>query len=81
MQSSPQKRIKNLLMKYKVLCNEQILAKLEKHGFNDSCIYICQILKNVKKSIKITINEVGHFLCIACDYTYKITSSVFQLLQ
>ena len=53
------KRIKNLLMKYKVLCNEQILAKLEKHGFNDSCIYICQILKNVKKSIKITINEVG----------------------
>ena len=46
-------------MKYKVLCNEQILAKLEKHGFNDSCIYICQILKNVKKSIKITINEVG----------------------
>ena len=30
---------------------------------------------------RITINEVGHFLCIACDYAYKITSSVFQLLQ
>ena len=53
------KRIKQLLIDYKVLCNNEMFKKLEKSRLNDSCIYICQYLGKVKDGVKITIDEVS----------------------
>ena len=52
------RRIKKLLIDYKVLCNEKIFQKLQKNTINDCCIYICQIQGKVKEGVEITIQEV-----------------------
>ena len=52
------KRIKKLLMDYKVLCNEKIFKKLKANKINESCIYICQFQGKVKEGVEITIKEV-----------------------
>ena len=52
------KRIKELLVEYKILCNEHILDKLLKNSINDCCIYICQILGRVKDGVELTVKEV-----------------------
>ena len=65
------RRIKKLLMEYDILCNDDnIFKKLEKNGFYDSCIYICQRKNDVKKSIQITIKEV--------DQKYKNIITVLE---
>ena len=53
------KRIKELLVEYKILCNEKILDKLLKNSVNDCCIYICQILGRVKDGVELTVKEVN----------------------
>ena len=52
------KRIKDLLTEYKVLCNEDILAKLLANRINDCCIYIYQYLGMVKDGVELTLKEV-----------------------
>ena len=52
------RRIKKLLIKFKVLCNDKIFKKLEKNRIYDSCIYICQQKGKVKEAIALTIKEV-----------------------
>ena len=52
------KRINNLLMNYKVLCNEKMFKKLKENKINESCIYICQFQGKVKEGVGITIKEV-----------------------
>ena len=52
------RRIKKLLMSYKILCNDKIFRKLEKNRMNDCCIYICQQRGMVKEGIALTIKEV-----------------------
>ena len=54
------KRVKKLLMDYKVLCNEKIFKKLKENKINESCIYICQFQGKVKEGVEITIKEVEH---------------------
>ena len=57
-QNRNKRRIKKLLMKYKVLCNDKIFRILEKNRINDSCIYICQQQHKVKEGVALTIKEV-----------------------
>ena len=52
------RRIKKLLMDYKILCNNTIFRKLEKNRINDCCIYICQYQGKVKEGVALTIKEV-----------------------
>ena len=52
------RRIKKLLIDYKILCNNEVFNKLQKNMINDCCIYICQINGKVKEGVKITIEEV-----------------------
>ena len=52
------RRIKKLLMDYKVLCNEKIFKQLQEAKINDCCIYICQHKGKVKEGVAITIEEV-----------------------
>ena len=53
------KRIKDLLTEYKVLCNEDTLAKLLLNNINDCCIYIYQYLGRVKDGVELTLEEVN----------------------
>ena len=52
------RRIKKLLMDYKILCNDTNFKKLQKNMINDCCIYICQYQGKVKEGVYITIKEV-----------------------
>ena len=51
------KRIKELLIEYKILCNEKILNKLLSNNINDCSIYIYQILGKVKEGVDLTVKE------------------------
>ena len=52
------KRIKQLLIEFKELCNEKTLQKLLQHQIYDCCIYIYQVLGRIKDGIKLTLEEV-----------------------
>ena len=52
-------RIQNLLVEYKILCNEHILHKLLSNNINDCCIYIYQNLGKVKEGVGLTVKEVN----------------------
>ena len=56
--SRNKRRIKKLLMDYKILCNDNNFKKLKKHNMNDCCIYICQYQGKVKEGVEMTIKEV-----------------------